>query len=77
MGDEIVIGGEFERCQGQECRNIVRLNRDGDVLSTYGSGADDTVNVLTVDVGGRVWVGGDFEEFEAEFEFGLEVGLNR
>jgi uncharacterized delta-60 repeat protein/uncharacterized repeat protein (TIGR01451 family) len=67
QGDhKIVIGGDFLSINGVVCNHIARLNADGsldDGFNNPGTGASDSVRALTIQLDGRILVGGLFTNF--------------
>lgn len=62
---KILVGGRFAAFNGSPAGNIVRLNTDGTVDTTFvaGAGADGAVNVIDLQLDGKILVGGDFLKF--------------
>lgn len=64
---KVLIGGSFAHFNGVALNNFARLNSDGSVdtnfASGFGLGPDATVNAISVQLDGRVLVGGDFTNF--------------
>ncbi|HEY0455205.1 MAG TPA: Calx-beta domain-containing protein, partial [Verrucomicrobiae bacterium] len=56
--DHILVGGLFR----EPHRNIARLNPDGSLDSNFnpGTGANNSVNVIALDAGGKLVIGGEF-----------------
>lgn len=60
---KVVIGGDFTAVNGvTNCNHIARLNTDGSVDLTFnpGSGTDNSVHSLAIQLDGRVVIGGLF-----------------
>ena len=59
---QILIGGDFTAVNGTSLNHIARLNPDGSVDTTFnaGTGANGTVNVITIQLDGRILIGGSF-----------------
>jgi uncharacterized repeat protein (TIGR01451 family)/uncharacterized delta-60 repeat protein len=59
---KILIGGDFSQINGVNVGRVARLTSDGTLDPTFnpGSGADDIVRALAIQVDGRVLVGGAF-----------------
>ena len=59
---KILIGGDFTAYDGISLNHIARLNSDGSVDTTFnvGTGANSTVNVITLQLDGRILIGGSF-----------------
>ena len=64
---KIVVVGSFTSFNGQACGNIIRLNTNGTIdtsfRSTAGSGANGTVRSVVVRADGKIIIGGDFTLF--------------
>jgi uncharacterized delta-60 repeat protein/uncharacterized repeat protein (TIGR01451 family) len=63
---KIVIGGDFLTINGVVRNHIARLNADGSLdygFNNPGSGANDSVRALTLQLDGRILVGGLFTNF--------------
>ncbi len=67
---KIIIGGFFSNFSGQPVGNIARLNSDGSFDITFNSsglfstsGANNTVNDISVLSDGRILIGGDFTSY--------------
>ena len=63
---KIVIGGDFLTVNGVAHNHIARLNADGSLdygFNNPGSGANDSVRALTIQLDGRILVGGLFTNF--------------
>jgi uncharacterized delta-60 repeat protein/uncharacterized repeat protein (TIGR01451 family) len=62
-----VIGGDFTAVNGIARNHIARLNADGSVDSSFnpGSGADNSVRALAVQLDGRILLGGLFTNFNS------------
>jgi uncharacterized delta-60 repeat protein/uncharacterized repeat protein (TIGR01451 family) len=67
QGDhKIIIGGDFLSINGVARNHIARLNPDGSLDYSFnnpGTGADDSVRALTIQLDGRILVGGLFTNF--------------
>lgn len=63
---KIIIGGVFRRLNGQDYKNLARLNADGTLdptfkpLATIEWGATSEVHNIRIQADGRVLIGGDF-----------------
>lgn len=64
--DKIIIGGTFTEYDGTPRNRIARLNSDGTLdLSFYpGSGANDGVEAVALQPGGKVLIGGEFTSYD-------------
>ncbi len=64
-GGKILVGGIFDYFNGVPCNNIVRLNADGSVDPTFnpGTGANGAVDSISVQVDGKIVIGGRFRAF--------------
>src|SRR5208282_1377336 len=63
---KIIIGGDFLTINGVAHNHIARLNADGSLDNSFnnpGSGASDSVRALTIQLDGRIVVGGLFTNF--------------
>ncbi|MCX6923491.1 MAG: hypothetical protein NT154_09830, partial [Verrucomicrobia bacterium] len=63
---KIVIGGDFLSVNGVARPHIARLNADGSFDASFnnpGTGANDSVRALTIQLDGRILVGGLFTNF--------------
>jgi uncharacterized delta-60 repeat protein/uncharacterized repeat protein (TIGR01451 family) len=67
QGDhKIIIGGDFLSINGATRNHIARLNADGSLDYSFnnpGTGASDSVRALTIQLDGRILVGGLFTNF--------------
>ncbi len=63
QGGNILVGGNFD-VSGQIYKNIVRLNGDGSIDSTFnpGTGANGVVRTFTRMPGGQIVAGGEFTQ---------------
>jgi uncharacterized delta-60 repeat protein len=75
--NKIIIGGDFTIYNGKAINRIARLNADGSLDTTFsvGSGANGTVYHISVDMQGRIYVGGNFALYNSDSVFRL-VRLN-
>jgi uncharacterized delta-60 repeat protein/uncharacterized repeat protein (TIGR01451 family) len=62
---KILIGGYFTSFNGSAAHNILRLNVDGSIDSTFnvGSGPNSQVNAITIQSDGKILIGGYFTLF--------------
>lgn len=66
QGDgKIIVGGLFESYDGFLMNNLIRLNSDGtrDLTFLPGTGANNTVNSITLQADGKIIIGGDFTAY--------------
>ncbi len=70
---KVIVGGPFDSFNETNVPNIVRLNPDGSVDTTFniGIGPAGTVNKLAVDSSDRIYVAGDFIQFDGLYYGGL------
>jgi uncharacterized delta-60 repeat protein len=63
-GQQVLVGGNFS-VTGEVYQNIARLNLDGSLDTGFnpGTGADNTVHTLAVQLEGQILVGGEFTHF--------------
>jgi uncharacterized delta-60 repeat protein len=62
---KILVGGFFTDYNGTAATRIIRLNADGTVDGTfvYGTGFNSTVQAITVQSDGKIFVGGGFTDY--------------
>lgn len=62
---KILVGGSFTDFNGYPVKNILRLNSDGTIDSTFNPviGADDRINIVLIQNDGKIVIGGVFEEY--------------
>ena len=63
-----LVVGSFTEVNGISRNRIARLNPDG-TLDTFfdpGTGANDTIHAVSILPSGRLWIGGEFTEFDGE-----------
>jgi uncharacterized delta-60 repeat protein len=62
---KIVIGGDFSSYNGLERNCIARLNNDGSLDETFnpGSGANASVNSISIQSDGKIMIGGNFSKY--------------
>ena len=72
-GGDILIGGAFTNYNGVVCHGIARLNSNGSLDPTFnpGTGADGVVRAITIQLDGRVLLGGDFTNFNGHLSSGV------
>lgn len=58
----LLLGGTFSNSAGTTGGNLVRLNADGTLDTSFNPAPDGTVTSLAFDEAGRILVGGDFDE---------------
>jgi uncharacterized delta-60 repeat protein/uncharacterized repeat protein (TIGR01451 family) len=72
QGDhKVIIGGDFLSINGVARNHIARLNADGSVDYSFnnpGTGASDSVRALTIQLDGRILVGGLFTNFNGTLQ---------
>lgn len=64
---KIIIGGDFSSINGVARNHIARLNADGSLDASFnnpGTGANDSVRALAIQLDGRILVGGLFTSFD-------------
>ena len=66
--DKILVGGDFGFFNGSTYRNIIRLNSDGTVDSTFNSvpGFDGSVYSIVVRSDNKIYVGGSFSFYNSQ-----------
>jgi len=64
---KIVIGGQFNSCNGMSRNHIARLNIDGslDTSFTPGTGANSDINTLALQSDGKIIIGGFFTKYNS------------
>ncbi len=62
---QIYIGGNFTTYDGAERNRIARLDKDGNLDTTFnpGGGANDQVRAMAVQSDGKILIGGDFNAY--------------
>jgi len=64
---KIVVAGSFTSFNGQSCGNIIRLNTNGTIDTSFrltaGSGANGTIRSIALRGDGKIILGGDFTLF--------------
>jgi uncharacterized delta-60 repeat protein len=66
---KVLVGGQFTSYNGQPAGRLLRLNPDGSLDTDFnagGSGANNYVNALAVQVDGKVLVGGQFSTYNGQ-----------
>lgn len=63
---QVVIGGLFTNYNGVALSSVARLNPDGSVDQTFkpGTGADNAVYAIALQIDGKIVLGGDFTHFD-------------
>jgi uncharacterized delta-60 repeat protein len=63
--NEILIGGQFESYNGIPANNIIRLNTDGSVNTSFisGTGFSSIVNTISKQSDGKILLGGTFSDY--------------
>lgn len=63
LGDNLLVGGDFSRVNGGSVRSLCLLTPEGKIHPDWCAAAfDDEVQAVGVDLLGRVWAGGRFEQ---------------
>jgi uncharacterized delta-60 repeat protein len=70
---QIVIGGYFSAYNGTPAGCVARLNANGTLDTSFnvGAGADEGVTAVAVETGGKVLVGGGYNDFD-----GIDDGVH-
>lgn len=65
---EYLVVGTFTQVDGVSRNRIARLNADGTLDTTFdpGAGANGPINAIEVISRDRLWIGGDFTEYDGE-----------
>ena len=74
LDGKLVVGGSFTHFNGSAMNHIARLNVDGSLDTTnffVGSGANDVVWNLTLQLDGTIYVGGQFSSFNGTHRLGF------
>jgi uncharacterized delta-60 repeat protein len=63
---KVVIGGDFTAVNGVACNHLARLNTDGSLDSSFkpGTGANDSVRAVAIQLDGRIVIGGQFTDYD-------------
>lgn len=63
---KIIVGGSFTTYKGVAANNIIRLNTDGSIDSTfnYGTGFDTVVITIKIQSDGKILAGGNFTSYK-------------
>lgn len=74
---KIIVGGSFTTYQGQSQFNLIRLNADGTIDTSFniGTGFNSTVYAIELQPDGKLLVGGWFTTYQGQSQNGL-VRLN-
>jgi len=69
---KIIIVGDFTRYNGNNVNNIIRLNNDGTIDTTFnsGSGTDNIIHSSIIQPDGKIIIAGDFTSYNG-------IGRNR
>ena len=76
---KVVIGGDFTAVNGNTNYNhVARLNTDGSLDSTFnpGTGPNNSVRTIAIQVDGRILLGGLFTQFNGSANYSHIVRLN-
>lgn len=70
---KIILGGKFEFYNGESKNNIVRLNFDGSIDTTFkiGIGFDYNVQAIKIQSDNKILVGGGFTKYKGNSHIGL------
>ena len=70
---KVLVGGEYSQANGQNFNRITRLNVNGSLDTGFfcGSGTDGTVNSLTAQANGTIYVGGSFTSYNGTHRLGF------
>ncbi len=73
QGNKVIMGGGFSEVDLRSRNGIARLNEDGALDTTYtpGSGANDTVYTVSLDLSGKVLMGGLFTSINTTRRVGI------
>jgi uncharacterized delta-60 repeat protein len=74
LDGKVVVGGSFTHFNGSAMNRIARLNGDGSLDTTnffVGTGANDVVWNLTLQLDGTIYVGGQFSSFNGTHRLGF------
>lgn len=68
---KILIAGEFTSYNGQNCNKLVRLNSNGTLDTSFntGTGFDNLVHSVALQLDGKIVVGGDFIFYNGQARF--------
>lgn len=71
----MVLGGKFVKSHGVARKNIVRVNADGSVDTSFnpGAGFDNAVRSIAIRADGRIWVGGQFTSYDGQSSRGVAL----
>ncbi len=63
---KIIVGGEFIKYKGLKENRLIRLNEDGskDTSFNTGTGFENTVKTIVLQINGKILVGGYFESYQ-------------
>jgi uncharacterized delta-60 repeat protein len=64
-GTQIILGGDFSSFNGTAVNRVVKLNNDGSIDGSFnvGGGPNGYVDTLSMDINGKLFVGGYFSGF--------------
>jgi len=73
LNNQVVAGGDFTHINGSSQNHIVRLNSDGSVDTGFfsGTGTDNSVYSITLQLDGTMYVGGSFTSFNGTHRLGF------
>ena len=63
----ILVGGEFSNYNGVNTNYIVRLDSNGNLLSTFGNGFDGRVQKIVLQPDGKILCGGQFNYYNGTY----------
>lgn len=65
---KVLVGGAFTSYQGQNYNQIIRLNANGDIDSSFivGTGFNNFVSIITIQPDGKILVGGRFTTYNGQ-----------
>jgi uncharacterized delta-60 repeat protein/uncharacterized repeat protein (TIGR01451 family) len=65
--DKILIGGSFTSYNGTTCNHIARLNTNGSLDTSFnlGTGAENTVESISLQENGKIMIGGNFTSYNS------------
>ena len=74
---KLLVGGNFTEYNGTPCNNIIKLNLDGSIDTSFviGTGFDNTVLTFALQSNGKILVGGNFTQYNGNSYSGI-IRLN-